>query len=133
MSIYFLIASTNVALGKSVLQKGSDPEVSYLGCFRDGNNRALPIRKGSGRTTSQCIELCKGYNFVARQWKGECWCGDDETYNKHGTANNCICEGAVVGRSVDLITGREVGPTFIIANVPSSQQLATQFALSQCK
>jgi len=41
--------------------------------------------------------LCKGYNFVARQAGGECWCANDETYNKYGTADDCICEEVEVG------------------------------------
>ena len=73
------------------------PAVRYLGCFIDTVDRALPLLKGTGKTTSECIGLCKGYNFVARQYYGECWCGDDENYDKHGAADDCICEEETVG------------------------------------
>ena len=73
------------------------PEVRYLGCFIDTDDRALPMFKGTGKATSECIGLCKGYNFVARQYYGQCWCGDDDNYDKHGAADDCICEGETVG------------------------------------
>ena len=53
--------------------------------------------KGTGKTTSECIGLCKDYNFVARQYYGQCWCGDDDNYDKHGAADDCICEEETVG------------------------------------
>merc|ERR1711957_284739 len=73
------------------------PEVRYLGCFIDTDDRALPMFTGTGKTTSECIELCKGYKFVARQYYGQCWCGDDDNYDRHGAADDCICEGETVG------------------------------------
>jgi len=78
---------------------GPYPEVKYLGCFKDEQDRALPVRVGNSRTktTAQCIVLCRGYNFVARQYTGECWCGNDDNYDKYGASNNCNCEGTNVG------------------------------------
>ena len=70
--------------------------VNYLGCFADKSDRALPIMKGSGKILAECVEACKEYNYVARQYYGECWCGNGD-YNKHGIAYGCDCDGKDVG------------------------------------
>ena len=61
--------------------------------------------------------MCKGYNFVARQWYGECWFGDDETYNKYGTADDCICEGANVGGHRNCVYAYSKNPNWWIVDL----------------
>ena len=72
---------------------GNCTEAVFLGCFRDASNpRALPVRKGSnGSSIKQCLASCAGYNYVGRQYHGECWCGN-EGYDKYGEMFDCDCE-----------------------------------------
>jgi len=68
----------------------------YLGCFNDIRNpRALPNQLGWG-SVDTCLDRCRiaGYKYAARQWAGECWCGNSG-YNKYGsfTEAKCDCDG----------------------------------------
>jgi len=69
---------------------------NFLGCYADAADRALPVLKGSSKSVDQCSDLCDGYKYFARQWKGECWCGND-SYSKHGSSTGCDCMGPNVG------------------------------------
>eukprot|EP00587_Corethron_hystrix_P004929 CAMPEP_0113329434 /NCGR_PEP_ID=MMETSP0010_2-20120614/20906_1 /TAXON_ID=216773 ORGANISM="Corethron hystrix, Strain 308" /NCGR_SAMPLE_ID=MMETSP0010_2 /ASSEMBLY_ACC=CAM_ASM_000155 /LENGTH=383 /DNA_ID=CAMNT_0000191539 /DNA_START=1 /DNA_END=1151 /DNA_ORIENTATION=+ /assembly_acc=CAM_ASM_000155 len=69
---------------------------NFLGCYADAADRALPVLKGSSKSVDQCSDLCDGYKYFARQWKGECWCGND-SYSKHGPSTGCDCMGPNVG------------------------------------
>lgn len=80
-------------LGESGKQSG------FLGCYRDSEDRALPVMKGRfNNTLETCTEKCHSANFAyaGLQWKGQCWCGNDE-YDKHGEASGCICDGPNFG------------------------------------
>jgi len=77
-------------------EKFNADQENYLGCFNDAGDRALPIFKGSGKSTDQCSKLCDGYQYYARQWTGECWCGNT-AYNKYGIGSGCDCHGSNVG------------------------------------
>eukprot|EP00986_Skeletonema_menzelii_P000688 scaffold195_cov161-Skeletonema_menzelii.AAC.3 len=72
----------------------------YLGCYEDRNRkRALPHEvHGKFHSAEFCQMECKeaGYRYFARQWRGQCFCGDYD-YNKYGPASNCDCCGRNVG------------------------------------
>ena len=65
-------------------------DVEYLGCFKDSDGRALHFSKGIDQNTTECIELCEGYKYVGRQYFGECWCENDDNYDKHGEADDYL-------------------------------------------
>lgn len=68
---------------------------SYLGCFRDRNrDRAMPHEvDGRRHSAEDCETECTktGYMYFARQWKGQCFCSNDSTYDKHGSTSGCDC------------------------------------------
>jgi hypothetical protein len=68
---------------------------AYVGCYADRNNhRAMPYEvRGAGHSARECMEECrdKGYAHFARQWKGQCFCGDGSEHTKHGEERNCDC------------------------------------------
>jgi len=75
-------------------------DAPYMGCYEDRNkNRALPHEvNGKYHSAEDCHEECTkaGYTFFARQWRGQCFCGN-EGYDKYGSATNCDCCGRDVG------------------------------------
>jgi len=72
-------------------------DVKYLGCYKDRGNRALPVYKGSRMSVGQCAAACKGYQYLGRQWYGECWCAN-AGYDKYGKEHGgCDCNGRNVG------------------------------------
>jgi hypothetical protein len=56
---------------------------TYLGCFKDDGNRAMPEGPGpAGRTyaytPSSCSDRCSNYKFFAVQYYGaDCWCSNN--------------------------------------------------------
>ena len=72
----------------------------YLGCFRDKLDRAFPVKiSGGGFSLDQCLNGCQslGYTYGARQYLGECYCGNSG-YDKHGPRNDCnACDSENVG------------------------------------
>ncbi len=55
-------------------------DAPYLGCFEDRNQRrALPYEVHGGfHSAEKCEFECNkaGYQYFARQWRGQCFCGD---------------------------------------------------------
>jgi len=48
-------------------------------------------------SVGQCAQACRGYKYLGRQWKGECWCGNS-SYDMHGEEpRGCNCDGKNVG------------------------------------
>ena len=74
---------------------------NYLGCYKNKNkDRALPYKvDGRRHTTGECQAACAEQNmqYFAREWMGQCFCSDDEDYDKHGKASGCDCEAKNVG------------------------------------
>mmetsp|Transcript_7986 Transcript_7986/g.12092 ORF Transcript_7986/g.12092 Transcript_7986/m.12092 type:complete len:440 (+) Transcript_7986:246-1565(+) len=72
----------------------------YMGCYVDRNRRrALPHEvHGRGYSAEDCHVECNkaGYKYFARQWRGQCFCGNHD-YDKYGPASNCNCCGRSVG------------------------------------
>lgn len=94
--------SSNVGKKKSCVYKTNfEPPSNYLGCFKEKKkNRALPKNtRVSGKTPSQCVELCtkQGYIYAGRSNNGQCWCGN-KGYNKFGHSMHCDCYGKNVGK-----------------------------------
>ena len=77
------------------------PAAPYLGCYNDKNmKRALPYEvSGRGHSAKDCQDECadKGMKYFAREWKGQCFCSEDDDFGKHGTASDCDCCGNNVG------------------------------------
>eukprot|EP00588_Corethron_pennatum_P018240 CAMPEP_0194305688 /NCGR_PEP_ID=MMETSP0171-20130528/3061_1 /TAXON_ID=218684 /ORGANISM="Corethron pennatum, Strain L29A3" /LENGTH=418 /DNA_ID=CAMNT_0039057293 /DNA_START=50 /DNA_END=1306 /DNA_ORIENTATION=+ len=71
----------------------------YTGCYKDTKrNRMFSYEaQSSDASTDKCAELCKGYRFFARQYKGQCFCGNRDDYDRHGSSSSCDCEGSNVG------------------------------------
>ncbi|KAL7552942.1 hypothetical protein ACHAWF_017901 [Thalassiosira exigua] len=77
------------------------PSAPYLGCFNNRNlDRALPHEvSGRNHSAKDCQDECgkKEMKYFSREWKGQCFCGNDDDYNKHGVSSNCNCCGSNVG------------------------------------
>ena len=73
---------------------------SYVGCFSDGPNRALPDFQGIGMDFDSCYEACNGngYTHFGLQWNGQCWCGGNG-YDRYGQLadGDCNCDGPNYG------------------------------------
>ena len=57
---------------------------TYMGCFTDDGNRALPAYQGGGFGWADCINQCRnaGYLFAGAQWYDQCFCGNDLGYSR---------------------------------------------------
>lgn len=77
-------------------------EEDYVGCFKDGTDRDLPISKGNG-SLQHCAQACfsGGYMFFGRQFAQECWCGN--SYGKYGASSACRCNSNNVGSGVNCV------------------------------
>jgi len=56
---------------------------SYLGCYTDGETRALPQALGNGNSTIQsCVRAASdaGYRYAGLQWYGQCFAGNTLGY-----------------------------------------------------
>lgn len=88
---------------------GAAPSAPYLGCFRNKNrDRALDFNVGGRFHSAQtCMSECtsRGFKYFAREWKGQCWCGDKSNYGKHGTTDGCDCCGGNVGANKMCVWG----------------------------
>jgi hypothetical protein len=79
---------------------GSGTNSEYVGCYADKNlQRALPIRiPGRQHTPIDCETECgaRGYDYFAREFRGQCFCGTGG-YDVHGPTAGCDCCGENVG------------------------------------
>ena len=70
---------------------------TYIGCFKDTGNRAIPDPKNvvSGDKAASCakIAMSKGHNIFAVQNGNECFTGKDSEYDKYGSAGGCQPDG----------------------------------------
>lgn len=104
-----LLSPLTVPPPKGVMCQCSPPlEPSFLGCFKDGPDRALPVFMGAYKSKADCISACRmsGYHFAGRQWTEECWCGgldkslsdyEDLSYAKWGPSTGCACDSPNIG------------------------------------
>eukprot|EP00392_Amoebophrya_sp_AT5.2_P019048 g19740.t1 len=79
------------------------PDVKFVGCFRDGPQRAMKMQKGHGWSLDRCImtgpagkwptagpticmDVCSkdNYDYFALQWGSECACGNGKDREKYG-------------------------------------------------
>jgi len=85
---------------------------THIGCFRDNDNRALPIYYGTGYNAWQCAQKAKsvGSPFFGLQYPQggtSCFVGNSNTpYDQYGKASNCISnKGGVWANTVYQIKG----------------------------
>ena len=61
-------------------------DFKYLGNWRDGGNRRVPVYKGMTYSQAGCNQLCKDYSYFSLQYgnghSGQCFCGNDLTRAK---------------------------------------------------
>ena len=66
-------------------------DFKYLGNWRDGGDRRLPVYKGMTYSQAGCNQSCKDYSYFSLQWgnghSGQCFCGNDLTRAK--SYGNC--------------------------------------------
>ena len=105
MRLFLLAILISAAAAASSLLRGDSAEernlqdcvggASYLGCFGNRNrDRALPYQvDGRYHSASDCRKECSdmGFMYFAREYKGQCFCGNDTDYDKHGSADGCDC------------------------------------------
>ena len=55
---------------------------TYVGCYTDEPNRALPALQGTGHTVDSCVAVARtaGFRYAGLQASGECWTGNDLGY-----------------------------------------------------
>mmetsp|Transcript_11628 Transcript_11628/g.23760 ORF Transcript_11628/g.23760 Transcript_11628/m.23760 type:complete len:253 (-) Transcript_11628:270-1028(-) len=99
-------SSSSSVSSPRTLQSSCLPSATYLGCYANKNSdRALPLEafgpKSRGHTAQECQAGClsRGYTVFAREFKGQCFCGNGSDYAKHGVAMGCDCCGDNVGAS----------------------------------
>ncbi|XP_038056083.1 protein SLG1-like [Patiria miniata] len=66
----------------------------YLGCFLDVNgDRALSVGPAEEYMSVEwCFRHClepTAYKYAGLQYAHECWCGDNEDYDRHGEQSDC--------------------------------------------
>lgn len=69
-----------------VMSPPPPPPPSYVGCFTDDPNRALPYWLGSVGDVGTCVNLARanGLAYAGLQWYGECWGGNELRYTQVG-------------------------------------------------
>lgn len=81
------------------------PAYEFVGCYKDGNPRALQTDIGY-QSTENCFAYCKqrGKFFFGMQAQGRCWCGwdseDSTQYARHGESDQCTCDSSNRGSGV---------------------------------
>ena len=110
----------------------------YLGCYNDKADRALPLRIYGRLSASQCNAACssEGKKYSARQYKGECFCGNGN-YAKYGSSNKCApCDSNNVGGYLSCVyedtfftpvTTPSSEPTSIPTDSPTKLPVPTTF------
>ncbi|XP_038056076.1 tyrosine kinase receptor Cad96Ca-like [Patiria miniata] len=86
------------------------PLPGYLGCFGDNRVRALSVGPGIERT-HQSVEWCfrnclepTEYKYAGLEYANECFCENNEVYDKHGKKPESDCQDRCTGNS-DQICG----------------------------
>ena len=80
----------------------------YIGCYTEKiSDRAFPYQlyansptKNKGHGALDCERECssKGYRYIGRQFKGQCFCGNElDDIVRYGTDSGCNCCGYNVG------------------------------------
>jgi len=77
----------------------------YLGCYKDKKrDRIFSVEaEDRGATMEECAALCKGHRYFFRQYKGQCFCGDDGDYKRHGESSRCKCDTGNVGSYIGCL------------------------------
>jgi len=82
-------------LAITVQPKETTTGLGYIGCYKDGGQRALPspqsLQKSLGTFTEQCINKCRSLNYpyAGLQYYYQCFCGEE--YDKYGKADESLC------------------------------------------
>eukprot|EP00588_Corethron_pennatum_P035636 CAMPEP_0194345600 /NCGR_PEP_ID=MMETSP0171-20130528/104949_1 /TAXON_ID=218684 /ORGANISM="Corethron pennatum, Strain L29A3" /LENGTH=783 /DNA_ID=CAMNT_0039112609 /DNA_START=54 /DNA_END=2405 /DNA_ORIENTATION=- len=101
----------------------------YIGCFKDKEGSRMFSYEAQSRdaSTEKCAKLCEGYRYFARQFKGQCFCGDRDDFDRHGSSGSCNCEGSNVGRYVACVydTSSVTPPVKAPVAVPTTAPVAT--------
>jgi len=107
-----LIVMPKLALSGVVLK--------FRGCYKDSvDDRDLPLITHVGGVITEnvdydtCANLCRERKFFGRQWKNQCFCGNE--MGKHGEADdpsdcNCDKDAANHGPDVNCVYEREERP-----------------------
>ncbi|XP_038054951.1 uncharacterized protein LOC119727159 isoform X2 [Patiria miniata] len=76
----------------------------YLGCFGDSTDRALPAISESSneqfveRCFRHCLEPTQ-FKYAGLEYSYECYCGNNEDYDKHGEKPESDCQDSCAGNS----------------------------------
>ena len=84
---------------------------TYLGCYIDKNNRALPNHFTSSpcMTLEKCFAHCRSFGdqkYAGVQYSSECFCGDAMAkYNRYGKGNEAECNHQCTGNEEQICGG----------------------------
>jgi hypothetical protein len=93
------------------------PKSVYKGCFRDGGDRALPIRLNNVSKTEDCMEQALNVPNATEyglQYYGECWVGVNAKYDRYGPMDEAVCEtlGTAWNNKVYSLKAAPCDPSF---------------------
>lgn len=82
--VYRLWCYAADAGGDLIADPAPPPPAGYLGCFTDGESRALPYVFGEGYTVDSCREAARdaGLPYFGVQWYGWCFGGHAPAYDR---------------------------------------------------
>ncbi|XP_071807597.1 uncharacterized protein [Asterias amurensis] len=83
----------------------------YLGCFKDGSWGPRVLRGDSKTSDRLSVEWCfnycgsRSYKYAGVESETECYCGNDEDYDRHGIAVDSECRNICPGNSYQYCGG----------------------------
>ncbi|CAD7957665.1 unnamed protein product [Amoebophrya sp. A120] len=68
-----------------------EPNVEFLGCFKDKPKRAMKMQFPGGKNLEECMDICSSYDYFALQWGDQCACGNGDMKDKYGKVSDQKC------------------------------------------
>lgn len=110
-------------LGKQPTPNGQIIGNRYMGCFRDGGSRDLPLYVGY-MSSDQCMMTAVNQNvpYYGLQYGGQCFLGN--SYGRYGSADNCNMGCYTNGQ--ELCGGNWANQVYSINQAPETTVVSSQ-------
>ena len=108
--------------GFTFCQKRCEPAPipgTYLGCWQDNGNRALPAFLGTSYTIEQCVQTAQqaGYRYAGLQWFNECWAGSTPPWARgYAQLPDSSCSTPCDGNTDEKCGGGWANSVYEVAN-----------------
>lgn len=111
------------------------PEYSggkYMGCFQDGNPRALPTSSGENVTIADCHQRAVdgNYPYYGIQYGGQCWLGKEHA--KYEMLPSTKCGQRCNKNSNEYCGSNMVNQVYSILDSPSVVEIGDNLGYSEC-